>query len=226
MFEMSAWQAGTAFAACVLAGVLIGELRVPRPEGNVRAAVLKPRHVRDYLPRQYGSLLGGLVLALAVLLAVAITVTRSMAGPDSFIHAACPGGAQYLISQRGIWSAVLGVLVCVVGGAGVCLLVLRRIVTRPAFPGNPYPDVADRALRATSAEAVTLVWGCLVASSLLASAAIAGIYLEALSTAPCNNEDLTAFSILVYLVMAGSAAGLIYLLVRLTRLPGPTGAPA
>jgi hypothetical protein len=86
--------------------------------------------------------------------------------------------------------------------------------------------MADSVLRAASAEAVTLVWGCLVASSLLASAAIAGIHLEALSAAPCNNGDLAAVSVLVYLVMAGSAACLIHLLVRLTRLPGPTGARA
>lgn len=226
MFEMSALLAGTVFGVCVLTGVLIGELRAPRPEGTVRAAMLTPRHVRDYLPRRYSLLLGALVLALTVLLTVVITVTRSTVGPDSFIHAACPGDVDFVFSQREILSAVLGVVVCVVGGAGVCLFVVRRIVTRPALPGSPVPDAADHALRAASAEAVTLVWGCLVASSLLASAAIASIYLESLTSAPCNNHGLVAPSILVYLVVAGSAAGLIYLLVHLTRLPGPSGAPA
>ncbi|MFB6675945.1 hypothetical protein ACFCWG_26655 [Streptomyces sp. NPDC056390] len=226
MYGWSAWLAGTVFGVCVLAGVLIGELRVPRPHGAVRAAMLMPRHVRDYLPRRYAPLLGGLVLALAVLLTVAITVTRRVAGPDGFIHAACPGGVEFLVSQREVWSAVLGVLVCVVGGAALCLFVVRKIVTRPAFPGSSAPDAVDKALRTASAEAVTLVWGCLVASSLLASSAIASIHLEALSSAPCNNHELMASSILTYLLVGGSAAGLIYLLIRLTRLPGPSGAPA
>ncbi|WP_369217656.1 hypothetical protein [Streptomyces flavofungini] len=223
---MSTWQAGAAFCVCVLSGVLIGELRVPRPRGAVRAAVLKPRRMRDYLPRRYAPLLGGLALALAALLAAALTGTRGMTGADGFIHTACSGGGEHLIPGRSVWAAATGATVCVVGGAGVCLLLIRRIVTRPAFPGGPSPDAADHTLRRASAEAVTLVWGSLVASSLLASAAIAGIYVDALSSAPCANQDVAAFSPLVYVTMAGAAAGLIYLLVRLTSLSAPNEAAA
>ncbi|GAA3801725.1 hypothetical protein ACFS5L_40600 [Streptomyces phyllanthi] len=220
------WLAGPVFGACVLAGVLVGEFLVSRPDGTVRTAVLTPRRMRDYLPRGYGPLLGVLLLALAALLAVITAATSRMVGPGGLIRFACSNGIVFIVSQWSVLSLVLGVLVSVVGGAGVCLLVVRKIVVRPALPADAASGTVDDALRAASAEAVTLAWGSLVAASLLASALLAGAHFDMLATAPCNDPGLMPFRVVAYLLVAGSAAALIHLLVRLTRLSGPRGAAA
>ncbi|MBO1336194.1 hypothetical protein [Streptomyces sp. VRA16 Mangrove soil] len=222
-YLMNYGSAGIVFGGCTLAGVLIGELRVPRPEGPVRAAVLTPRQVRHYFPRRCTALFAALVVALAVLLTAVVVATRRSAVRDGFVLLTCPNGTAFMLAEQDVSTLVLGALGCVVGGAGVCLLAARRVVTRPALPGAPTPD---HALRASSVEAVALAWGCLVASWLLMSSVLTADYLQALREVPCNNRELLAPYILALLAALGSAAGLVHLVIRLTRLPAPNGTAA
>lgn len=220
------WMAGPVFSACVLVGVLVGELLVSRPDETVRAAMLTPRRVRDYLPRRYGPLLGVLVLVLAALLTVITTVANRMTSADGSLRFTCPNGVTFFAPQWEVLSAVLSALVSVVGGAGLSMFVMRKIVTRPAFAAELARDTVDNALRTVSAEAVTLAWGCQVASSLLASALLVSTYCDMVAPAPCNTPGLMAPRVVAYLLIAGSAAVLIHFLIRLGRLPGPRRAAA
>ncbi|MEB3958703.1 hypothetical protein OKJ48_00290 [Streptomyces kunmingensis] len=211
------WLAGPVFGACVVAAVLASELLITRPTGAVRTAGLTPRRVRDYLPRRHGPLLGLLLVAQAAVAAALMTVTSRMAASGSLLSYSCPNGSVMEIPRAAL-SPALGVLVSVVGGGGVCLLALRKIAARPALPTSSPSRTMDNALRAASTEAVTLAWGCLVASSLLASALLANAYTDVLATAPCNVSGLLPFQVTSYLLIAGSAAALIHLLVHLARL--------
>jgi hypothetical protein len=65
-------------ALCVLAGVLVGELRVSAPAGPVRQAALEVRRIRDYVPRALGSA----VIAAVALLAVILVLTTAAGSPD------------------------------------------------------------------------------------------------------------------------------------------------
>jgi hypothetical protein len=65
-------------ALCILAGILIGELRVTAPAGPVRSAGLEIRRVRDHLPRR----LFAAVSSSAVLLGVVLLATTSAGSPD------------------------------------------------------------------------------------------------------------------------------------------------
>ncbi|MFE4255801.1 hypothetical protein ACFRU3_41450 [Streptomyces sp. NPDC056910] len=211
------WLASPVFGACVVAAVLVSELLIARPKGAVRTAELTPRRVRDYLPRRYGPLLGLLVLAQAAVVAALVTVTNRMAGSGSLLSYTCLDGSV-MEFPRAVLSPALGVLVSVVGGGGVCLLAVRKIMARPTLPASSASRTVDNALRTASTEAVTLAWGCLVASSLLASALLASAYTDALATAPCNTPGTMPFQVICYLLIAGSAAALIHLLVHLARL--------
>ncbi|MFD6819888.1 hypothetical protein ACFWC5_05905 [Streptomyces sp. NPDC060085] len=211
------WLAGLICGVCILGGVLTGELLVSRPDGHLRAATLMPRRIRDYLPRRYGPLLGLLVLILTALMTITITAAIHMASPNRPLSVTCPNGTL-LLPQGSVLSAALSALASLIGGAGMCLLVLRKIVTRPAFPSDADPD-KDNALRARSAEAVTLAWGCQVASSVLASSMLVTTYFDTAADAPCNAQGLMPSRVVAYLLVAGSAAALVYFLTRLTRLP-------
>ncbi|MFG2437943.1 hypothetical protein [Streptomyces sp. NPDC048508] len=211
------WLAGLICGVCILGGVLTGELLVSRPDGHVRAATLMPRRIRDYLPRRYIPLLGTLVLVLTALLTITITAATHMASSNRPLSFTCPNGTL-LLPQGSVLSAALSGLASLIGGAGMCLLVMRKIVTRPALPADADPD-KDNALRARSAEAVTLAWGCQVASSVLASSMLVTTYFDTAADAPCNTQGLMPSRIVAYLLVAGSAAALIYFLIRLTRLP-------
>ncbi|MFI5685402.1 hypothetical protein [Streptomyces sp. NPDC051636] len=224
----SYWLAGPVFGACILASVLVGELRVPRPDGAMRTALLMPRRVGDYLPRRYGPLLGALVLALTALLTVAAIVTSS--------HTTKTGGSlrfcSNILLSMPMWpnlpTAVV-MFVSVVGGAGACLLVVREIATRPVLSAEPAQDAVDNALRTASAEAVTLAWGCLVASSLLSSAVVTAYLLDnlsALTMSSCTSPWLMPSKVAAYTLVAGSSTVLAYLFVRLRRLPLPRRAVA
>lgn len=173
-----AMLAGPVFALCVLVGVVVGELRVPAADGEVRSAALETRRVRDYLPR----VLSACVAALVVLGALLLTLTTFAGSPDDLGR---PGRAlAYRCSDTvsgavGPWpgSYYSGPLaVVVLGGLVATVVALRRIVLRP----RQGEDVAvDEALRRHAARsvvaatgllaAVPLVGVCVVTSTALAS---------------------------------------------------------
>src|SRR3954469_17080681 len=57
-------------ALCVLAGVVVGEVRISAPAGPVRTADLQVRRVRTYLPRRLSTAVGAATALLVVVLAL------------------------------------------------------------------------------------------------------------------------------------------------------------
>ncbi|MEV6414364.1 hypothetical protein [Kribbella sp. NPDC051718] len=70
--------AAPVFSLGVVVGVVLGELRTPRPAGPVRRAAVETRSVRDYLPRR---LAGSVAIAGVVELAL-LCWTTSVASAD------------------------------------------------------------------------------------------------------------------------------------------------
>ena len=163
-------------ALCVLAGVVLGELRVAAPQGPVRSATLEVRRVRDYLPRRLTATVG---TATALLLVVLALTTATGSADDlgragrSFARrcSAVTGGAT------GPWPGSFYALplgAVVVMGLVLAGFALRRVVRRPRQGEDA---IVDDALRRQAAEAVVAACGLLVALpfagvSLLTAAAL------------------------------------------------------
>jgi hypothetical protein len=184
------------FALCVLAGVLVGELRIGAPGGPVRRATLEVRRIRDYVPRALSSA----VVVAGVLLAVVLVSTTAAGSADDL------GRAGRSLERR--CSAVTGegagpwpgsyyafplavVVLCGLLAAGV---VLTRVVRRPLQSEDP---AVDEALRRSAAGAVTAAVGLLIAVPL---AGISAVAAAALSNITCRPEWWT--------VAANALAGL------------------
>jgi hypothetical protein len=171
------------FALCVLAGVLVGELRVGTPGGPVRQAALEVRRVRDYLPRALGSAVG----AAGALLAVVLVLTTAVGSPDDMGRAGrdlvrrC---SAVLTAGAGPWPGsyyafpLAVVVLCGLLAAGV---VLTRVVRRP----RQSDDLAvDEALRRSAAGAVTAAVGLLITVPLAGVSIVAGAALVGVSCHP------------------------------------------
>ena len=173
------------FALCVLAGVLIGELRLGTPSGEVRSAALEVRRVRDYVPRR----LGVMVAAGAVVLAGVLVWTTALGSADDMGRAGRSLARRCSAitgESRGPWpgsfyTVPLAALVLVgVLAAGIAL---TRVVRRARRSG----DVAvDDALRHSAAEAVTAAVGLLVAVPLAGVSGVAASALLGFSCAPAT----------------------------------------
>jgi hypothetical protein len=180
LHNLGAMLAPTVFGACVMVGVVVGELTtIPRREG-VRTAAIETRTVGDYLPRR----LAGLVAASAVGLGALLVTTTLMGSADDQGRA-----GRMLIQQctpemstsQGPWpgsfySVPLGiaVLVGLVGAAAA----LRTVVLRPRSGSDRDLVTADDVLRRRAAEAVVAATGVMVAASLAGVALVAGIQLH------------------------------------------------
>jgi hypothetical protein len=170
-------------ALCVLAGVLVGELRVSAPRGTVRTAGLQVRRVSDYVPPG----LGRAVVAAAVGLAVVLGLTSLAGSPDDLGRAGRSLVRQcsaVMTESHGPWpgsfyALPLGALVlCGLLAAGVAL---TRVVRRPRQTG----DVAvDDALRRSAATSVTAAAGLLVSIPLAGVAAFAAAGLLGIDCRP------------------------------------------
>ena len=179
------------FALCVLAGVLVGELRVSAPGGPVRRAVLDVRRRRDYVPRALGSA----VLAAGALLGVVLALTTAAGSPDDM------GRAGRSLERRcsaltgegaGPWPGsyyAFPLVVVVLCGLLAAAVVLTRVVRRPLQSD----DLAvDEALRRSAAGAVTAAVGLLIAVPLAGISAVAG---GALGRITCRPEWWTVAAI-------------------------------
>ncbi len=167
----------------VLAGVLVGELRVTAPPGPVRSAGLEVRRMADYLPRR----LFAAVASTAVLLAVVLAVTTAAGSADDIGR---PGRALVrrcsatTTEGRGPWPGsfyAVPVLLVVACGLVLAAVVLVRVVRRPR------PDaatLADDALRRRSAAAVTAAGGLLVAVPLAGISAVSAMALVGIDCRP------------------------------------------
>jgi hypothetical protein len=184
-------------ALCVLAGVLVGELRVSRPQGPVRSAGLAVRRVRDYVPRALGAAVG----AATTLLVVVGALTTAAGSPDDLGRA----GRQLfrrcsatMAEGRGAWPGsfyTVPLTVVVACGLVAAGLAMTRVVRRPRQSG----DVGvDDALRRSAAEAVTAAVGLLVAVPLAGIGAVAGVAMAGFGCRPgWWNVPLAALAVLV-----------------------------
>jgi hypothetical protein len=203
------------FALCVLAGVLVGELRVSAPGGPVRRAALEVRRARDYVPRALGSA----VLAAGALLAVILACTTAGGSADDL------GRAGRSLERR--CSAVTGegagpwpgsyyalplavVVLCGLLAAGV---VLTRVVRRPLQSED---RAIDEALRRSAAGAVTAAVGLLIVVPL---AGISAVAAGALTTITCRPEWWTVAAIALA-ALAVAALGLAVWCASILAAPG------
>lgn len=190
------------FALCVLAGVLVGELRVTAPGGPVRQASLEVRRVRDYLPRPLASV----VAAAGFLLAGIVALTTAAGSPDDMGRAGrelvrrC---SAVLTSGAGAWPGsyyALPLAVVVLIGLVAAGGVLTRVVRRP-WSGDDLP--VDAALRRSAAGAVTAAAGLLIAVPLAGVSVVAGSALVGIA---CRPEWWTVAAIGLAIVAVASVA--------------------
>ena len=176
------------FGACLLAGVFLGELTLPRPPTTgVRTARLTPREVRDFLPRVPTTVLVMLGCALVGLLAVT-TITGSaddQGRAGRMIRFDCePVEGGMVTSGRGPWPGSyysVPILLTVLATAVLAAVVLRAIVRRP------HADVADASAddyRRRSASTVVATLGLVVAVPLAGTALITAGALRGETCAP------------------------------------------
>ncbi len=167
---------------CVLAGVIVGEVRVIAPSGPIRHAALEVRRVSAYLPRTLAAVILGAV-ALLVMLLAATTVTASAddlgrAGRSLFQQCTSVSSQTVGPWPGSYYSRPL--LEVVLAGAVLASIALRLVVRRPRQGSDPaYDDL----LRAQAAGAVTAACGVLVGLPL---AGVSLVCASALSRTGCH----------------------------------------
>lgn len=188
-------------ALCVLAGVIIGELRVTAPQGPLRSAALEVRRIADYLPRR----LTAAVATATALLAVVLTSTTLAGSPDDMGRAgrALARQCSAVLSETvGPWPGsfyAVPVLAVVLPGLALAALALRQIVQRPRSGDDPR---LDDALRRQAAESVVAGAGLLVAVPLAGASFFAAHALSNLDCAPTSWRVLAgALGLLVPVVV-------------------------
>jgi hypothetical protein len=170
------------FGACVLAGVLAGELSVRAPKGRTRRASIAVRHASHYIPRR----LAWSVATAAVGLGALLTMTTLMGSADSLGNAGrtlirqCSAA---LTESDGPWLGSfysIPVAIMIFIGLAAAAFAIRQIVRR-SRPGDPAVlAAADDILRSRAASTVTGACGVfvtvpLIASSLVTAAGLLGI---------------------------------------------------
>jgi hypothetical protein len=171
--------AGPAFALCLLAGVLMGEIAGTTPVGPTRTAAIEVRAVRSYLPRA----MARWVVALGAALVVLLSLTSVTGNADDLGRAgraftqSCAAGQMATVGPwpGAYYSLPIGATVLIgLGAAAVTAQAVSRR-RRPA-PEESVRAADDRARRA-SARAITAACGVLVAAPLAGSAVITGMAL-------------------------------------------------
>lgn len=171
------------FALGVLAGVIVGELRVAAPIRAARSASLEVRRVRDYLPRRLALLVVAAVAGLGVLL----VITTALGSPDDLGYAGrrlvqvC---SETITEGRGPWPGSfysLPLATIVLGGLAAASFALQQVVRRP----RQGEDIAiDDTLRRQAVSAVLAATGILVTVPLAGVSAIASIALLGITCPP------------------------------------------
>jgi hypothetical protein len=205
------------FGACLIGGVFLGELTLPRPPTTgVRTARLTPRQVRDFLPRVPTTVLVVLGAALLGLLSVT-TVTGSaddQGRAGRIIRFDCPPVAGGTVtSGRGPWPGSyysVPILLTVLATVVLAAVVLRAIVRRP------HADVDDASAddyRRRSASTVVATLGLVVAVPLAGSALITAGALRGETCAPgiarAMSTPLAALALVAVLAIGYYAARLL-----------------
>lgn len=193
------------FGFCVLLASVLGELvlRRPRP-GVVRIASIRPRRVRDYLPRWLTRLVASLVVALTVLL-VATTLTASpddLGRPGRWLTQTCETPAGVITSAGGPYPGSF-YSVPLAGAVATCLVLagfgLWRIVVRPRGVA-PDGEGGDDLLRRWSARDVMAGLGVAIGGPLAGCGLFAAVKILG---SPCA----TALGLALGWVSVGIALG-------------------
>jgi hypothetical protein len=211
-------------ALCVLAGVVLGELRVSAPEGPVRTAELQIRRVRTYLPRRLTTAVG----VATALLVVVLALTTTTGSPDDLGRAGRSFARRcsaVLSGGTGPWPGsfyALPLAVVVVAGLLLAAFALHRVVQRPRQGEDP---AVDDGLRRQAAEAVTAACGLLVAVPL---AGVSLVTAGALSNHVCPPTGSSVIVVALHLlvpVLALLAAWCIGILVAPAGIGRPAATP-
>jgi hypothetical protein len=212
-------------ALCILAGVVVGELRVTAPEGPVRSAGLEVRRIRDYLPRRL-TLVVGSVTALLVLILTATTATASAddlgrAGRWFARRCSAVSGGATGPWPGSFYSLPLGIVVLT--GLLLAGFALHRVVMRPRQGED---DTVDDGLRRQAAEAVTAAYGLLVSVPL---AGVSLVTASALGNSVCppSGSTVVVVALLVLVpALVGVAAWCTGVLVAFPGAGRSTPTPA
>ncbi|GAA2388883.1 hypothetical protein GCM10010170_100230 [Dactylosporangium salmoneum] len=197
--------AAPAFSACVLAGVLGGELSVRPAGGPVRTAAVEVRRARDYLPRGLTRVVATAAAVLAVLL-VATTAAGNaddMGRPGRMLWVACGPDVR---EGRGPWPGSyysVPLAIVVLAGLVAAGAVLHRIAARPRV-GD------DDTTRRRSARAVIAAVGIMVALPAAGVSAVAGGAIIGTSCLPdAGGQALLALAAAQTLLLAWCGAALL-----------------
>jgi len=211
------------FGACLLGGVFLGELTLPRPpRTGVRTARLTPREVRDFLPRVTTATLVVLGGALVGLLAVT-TASGAGAGDGSrwerMITFNCPPppyGGGTVTSTTGPWPGSfysVPILLTVLAAVMLAAVALRAIVRRP------HADVDDTSAddyRRRSASTVVATLGLVVSVPLAGTALVTAGALQGNECAPGIARAISPPLTVLALV---AAVAIAYFVARLLLPP-------
>jgi hypothetical protein len=217
--------AAPAFALCVLAGVVVGELRLSAPRGTVRRADLMVRRWQDYVPRP----LFGVVMSATAVLALVLAYTSGVGASDDLGRA-----GRWLVRRcsatmtqgHGPWpGSFYAVPLAVLVGAGLLLagVALLRIARRPSQGEDA--GVED-ALRQRAAAAVTAAAGLLVAVPLGGVSAVAAIALLGIECRPGWWSAIGWGLVLLIPAAVGLAVRCLVVLTSPTAQWAPAGMPA
>jgi hypothetical protein len=214
-----------AFALCVLAGVVVGELRVSAPRGTVRRADLMVRRWQDYVPRP----LFGVVMSATAVLAVVLAYTSGVGASDDLGRA-----GRWLVRRcnatmtqaHGPWpGSFYAFPLAVLVGAGLLLaaVALLRIARRPSQGEDAG---AEDELRQRAAAAVTAAAGLLVAVPLGGVSAVAAIALLGIECRPGWWTAIGWGLVLLVPAAVGLAVRCLVVLTSRTAQRAPAAMPA
>ena len=223
--------APAAAGLCLLLAVALGETVVrPRRVGGARSASLRPRRVRDYLPRALSLAVGAqLVVTAAVLVLTTLTASRDDdTGTVRAISCSAGGyGSSRTPYPGSFYSGPLALaLLAVLAVAAVAAV---QVVRRPRGLG---PTDADDALRRRSLGVVVAATGFAVSAPYAGIAVTAGIALQGLAGGPhsCAAGWMRPVGIVLTLSALAAAVMVVTCLVQLVvgraQVPAPAYPPA
>lgn len=238
-YGTGAMLAPAAAGLCLLLAVALGETvvrpRRPRKEVGARSASLRPRRVRDYLPRALSLAVGvQLVATTAVLLLTTLTAgAGDVAGGDPALHddgltgrsISCTAGgygSSHTPYPGSFYSGPLAVALLAV--LAVAVVAALQVVRRPRGLG---PTDADDALRRRSLGVVVAATGFAVSATYAGIAVTAGIALQGLAdqTRSCAAGWMQPVGIALTLSTLPAAVLIVTCLVQLVvgraQVPAP-----
>ncbi|MFI5282057.1 MAG: hypothetical protein ACHQ0J_02890 [Candidatus Dormibacterales bacterium] len=208
-----------AFGACVLLGVLGGELTAPGPGRTpVRTAPLENRSLTRYLPRRMVLLLA----SLTGLLATVLLITSLAGAPDDqgragrWISVTCLDGTTSMLGPwPGLYYSFPTALVVLTGGF-IAWLTVHRVARRPRASLDADVRAKDEAIRQRTGFAVTAAAGILVAGPLTGIGLISG--LDLLGSCGSVTVQVAGLSLVAVGFEALIALGFFMLVVLFPRL--------